>query len=422
MAIPQSADDPPPVRSTDTRRVLVRLLCTQFTFGLGASAFLLLPKHLAEQGTSGATLGVITAAMSVSVVLATPLSAYLADRVHPARLARWGALVLALSSLGFHLTPEPGLSMLALRALHGLAFSLTLTGTAAFAANIAAPARLARTLGLFGAAMLATQAVAPALLEPLTERFGWNALYTAAALSAFLAAAITLSFPVERRRSRELASGATAASKGALLSRHLHPCLEASAVMGFAFGAVVAFAPALTLERGGTSISALFMGYTALALGIRIFGGGLGDAFGHARTSVVSLVVYALVIIAFTRLEPGLLALLGAGLGLSHGVMFPSLNALVLAETSSERRGRVQSLFFGSFHFGVAASGVVLGALAQHIGYAGLFVVAGALVLLVTVRVGWSTRDLLVVTARVVEQDSPSAAAKTSTGGPFRPS
>jgi MFS family permease len=394
MSILTSPNDALPLAPAAARRVLARLLGTQFAFGLGVSAFLLLPKHLAEQGASGFMLGAITSAMSVSVVLATPLSAYLADRVHPARLARWGALVLGLSSLAFHLTPEPGMRMLALRAFQGLAFSLTLTGTAAFAANIAAPERLARTLGLFGAAMLATQAVAPMLLEPLTQRLGWSALYTAAACASCVAVALTLSFPVSRspqKRAATLPEG----SERSPVSRHLRPCLEASAVMGFAFGAVVAFAPALALERGASSISALFTGYTVLALGIRVFGGGLGDTWGHARTSLAALLVYAVVIVAFTKLEPGSLALLGAGLGLSHGLMFPSLNALVLSDTPPERRGGVQALFFGSFHFGVAASGVVLGALVPYLGYDGLFVVAGALVLLVGMRLAWTTRDLL---------------------------
>lgn len=376
------------------RRVLARLLLTQFVFGLGISAFLLLPKHLAEQGASGWMLGAITSTMSVSVVLVTPLAAHLADRVHPARLARWGALVLAASSLGFHLTPEAGLGMLVLRALHGLAFSLTLTGTGVFAASLAAPNRLARTLGWFGAAMLATQAVAPALLEPLTARFGWSALYTAAAFAGLVAVALTLSLPAPAPSSPRTAA-ISAAGQGAPASKRLRPCLEASAVMGFAFGAVVAFAPALALQKGGTSISPLFLGYTVLALGVRVLGGGIGDAFGHARTSLGALLVYALVILGFTWLEPELLAALGAGLGLSHGLLFPSLNALVLQETPPERRGRVQALFFGSFHFGMALSGVLLGAFVPRLGYAGLFVVAGSLVLLVGARLAWSTRHLL---------------------------
>jgi MFS family permease len=395
MSTFSSPGDAQPLTSVAVRWVLARLLATQFAFGLGVSAFLLLPKHLAEQGAEGWILGAIVSAMSVSVVIATPLAAYLADRVHPARLARSGALVLAISSFAFHLTPEAGPLMLVLRGFHGLAFSLTLTGTAAFAANIAAPNRLARTLGLFGATMLATQAVAPALLEPLTERFGWGALYTAATFTALVAVGLTLSMPVPRSHEKLTPVVPVAAAAHSPASKLLRSCLEASAVMGFAFGAVVAFAPALALERGASSISALFMGYTALALGIRLLGGGLGDAFGHARISLGALVVYALVILGFTQLQPNLLAVLGGGLGLSHGLMFPSLNALVLHETAPERRGRVQALFFGSFHFGMAVSGVLLGALVPYVGYAGLFVVAGASVLLVGVHLGWATRHQL---------------------------
>jgi MFS family permease len=367
-------DEPTAPRQRGWRRDVAFVLCLLATFGLGFSGFLLLPKYLTELGASAKTIGVMSASMSVAVVVATPLSAYLIGRLARPQLIRLAALLLGSSSLAFLVVPEPGLVMVGLRLLQGVAFSLVLTACSATVVALAPPQRLGRLLGYVGATMLGSQAVAPALFEPLTERLGWSALFVGGAVSAVMVTLSSFRLPnppalASRKRSP---SDLPVRVAGMVL-----PSLMASTATGFSFGAVITFAPAFALSRGAASISSLFLAYTALALGVRILAGGLGDSWGHARVAVTTVTVYAVVVFGFVDLQPAFLPLLGGGLGLAHGLLFPSLNALALADTPEPQRGRVQAFFFGAFHLGVAASGLTLGVVADSVGFPGVFAVAG---------------------------------------------
>lgn len=370
-------DDPGSSVSSPARGgvALVRLLVVQCLLGIGYSAYLLLPKYLAERAADPATIGSIAAAMSVSIVAATPVSAWLVDAVPRLHLVRGGAVLFVVSSAGFLLVSDAAPAMLGLRILHGLAFSLTWTALSALAVDVVPPQRLGRVLGYLGAAMLASQAAAPALFEPLTTRFGWAALFLGGAVMALVALVATFRMPAFPRRPSVPRAPGAARGPSPLLA----VCVATSVATGFSFGAVVAFVPPLALERGSPDISGLFIGYTAAALGVRLLAGGLGDAWGHGRVVLLAVVTYASFLLGFIDLRPGALPFLGAGLGLAHGVLYPSLNALALDECPPHRRGRVQAYFFGSFHLGAALSGATLGVLARVTGIGALFAVAAAI-------------------------------------------
>lgn len=356
-------------------RPIAGILWILFAFGFGFSAFLLLPKYLTELGANATSIGRVAASTSVAVVLTTPLSAYLVKRVRRRALVQLGAVMLGVSSLGFLVVVEPGAGMLALRAMQGVAFSLFLTSCSATVVELAPPERLGRMLGYVGGMMLASNAVAPGAMEPVVEWLGWSSLFVAGALSAAVVFVSSLKFP----QTTPAAAPPTLEGRArSTISAVVGVSLCASAATGFAFGAVATFAPGFAMARGAESISSLFLGYTAAALGVRIFANGVGDRFGHARVAVIAVLAYALVVLAFVDLEPEWLPLLGAALGLAHGFLFPSLNALALIETPAHRRGGVQAFFFGAFHLGMACSGLVLGAVADHMGFAGVFLAASA--------------------------------------------
>lgn len=363
---------PPPALS------LLRILMVLCPFGIGFSSFLLLPKYLTELRASSAQIGAIAAAMSVTVVLTTPLSARLVERISGRALVRMGGSLLCLTALGFLAFPEPGIAQIALRAIQGIAFSFVLTSCSATMVQFAPKKYLGRYLGYVGAALLASQALAPALFEPLVNLWGWSTLFWGGGLCGALV--VLSSFQLPRLSAAATAKRASQASSF-LPSRHslVKPSLFVSAATGFSFGAVVTFAPIFALERGATSISSLFIAYTCTALIVRIAAGGLGDKIGHDRVAIGTCVIYGLVVLGFMDLQPMLMPLLGGALGMAHGLLFPSLNVFAIADTHPSQHGRVQAFFFGAFHLGVGTSGIVLGALMESIGYLGIFLISGLL-------------------------------------------
>jgi len=77
------------------------------------------------------------------------------------------------------------------------------------------------------------------------------------------------------------------------------------------------------------------------------------------------------------------------GLGLAHGVLYPALNAVALAQAGPRERGRVMALYQGAFQLGGTVGPVLLGQLAARTGYAPVFLTASACLALAFGVLAW---------------------------------
>jgi MFS family permease len=96
--------------------------------------------------------------------------------------------------------------------------------------------------------------------------------------------------------------------------------------------------------------------------------------------ALASLVLYGIVVCLTSRLRPHLLFASGAGLGLAHGLLYPSINALAAEGVPRARRGAVMSYFFGCFGAGSALWVLSMGVIARSFGYPVVFLATGVLV------------------------------------------
>jgi MFS family permease len=92
--------------------------------------------------------------------------------------------------------------------------------------------------------------------------------------------------------------------------------------------------------------------------------------------------LYALSAASMISLRPSLLLAYGALFGLAHGVLYPTLNAVVMERVGLEARGRAMTLYTGAFNLGTTLSGLAWGSLAQSRGYPSLYIGATALCVL----------------------------------------
>jgi len=153
------------------------------------------------------------------------------------------------------------------------------------------------------------------------------------------------------------------------------------AVWGCAFGAMFIFYQPFALSLGIRQLRGFFVAYTLTAVLARVATGGAIDRIGRHAISVVSLTLYALVVLAMQALRPGWLAWIGAAFGLAHGLFFPAYSALVIERARPEERGKLMALSNAAFTAGLAASSIVLGAVAERDGYPHAFFVAGMVTL-----------------------------------------
>ena len=355
------------------------LLVAQASFGFAFSCFFLLPKFLAsELGAGPSQIGLLTAVNGAGAVVFMFAMGVLVDRFGRRRFFTFGAVLMALASLGFADVHEMGPLIYGLRLLQGLAFSMVFVAGAAMAIDQAPPQRLGQAIGIFGLTMLSMNAIAPVLVAEIASRHGWPHAFAAASIGAIVSAGL----------SRLLDDGAHAPDRSVGLASlwrvarqpdQLRSAVVISAV-GACFGNLFVFHQLYALELGIVQVQVFFVAYAAAAICARLGLGGLGDRLGRRRVASAMLVLYGTAAFGMTALAQIGLAPLGALFGLAHGLFYPAYNAMAVEGSAAGERGMRMALFQGWFNAGVAGGSFALGFVAEAYGYPTIFVLSGLFV------------------------------------------
>jgi len=366
------------------------VLTAQTLFGLGWSAYLLLPKFLAtELGANAQTIGYVSAVGGFAAVVTIPFVTSSIDRVAKRVLFQAGCVLLVLLSLGYLAVGSLGPLLFVLQACSGAAFVLSFNASVTLVTDAAPPSRLGQAIGMLGAANMATNAIATLVAEHLSQSSGWPIVFELAALMGVLA--LASSFWV-REQPLAPVSSATGPAAAPRPRGPVIVVLAVSALLAAPFSAMFTFHQPYALGLGATDLAAFFAGFTAAAVTVRVLFGTLGDRFGYRRVSMIAAGGYAAVTLATAWLQVDSLWMYGTAFGFAHGVLYPTLNALAVELAPARARGRVITLFNGAFNAGYGVSTLLWGLVAARYGYPTLFVSAslvgfGALLLLALQRV-----------------------------------
>lgn len=364
-------------------RDIASILIAQLAFGFGWSLYLLAPKFQAVVLGAGPDLiGMTSAIGGIAGMLTVPFAATGIDRLGRKLFFRLGCTLVLLMSIGYMFVDRVGPLLFLLQGMMAGAFVLAFNAAAALIADWAPPARMGQAIGWLGAANVCMNAIATAIAEPIADQHGWHIVFRIGVGSALLALVASLFIRDSPHRALSDAP-ASSRRKRILLAAMARPLIVSVAV-GAVFVAVFTFIQPFALERGAREVRAFFLGFTGSAVACRVFLGGLGDRYGYRRVSLLAVVLYAFAAALCVRLLPDMLWIYGAVFGAAHGVLYPTLNALVLEHVPASRRGFGMAVFNGAFNVGMASGGFGWGLLAKHYGYPTLFVAAALLSLLAT--------------------------------------
>lgn len=360
-------------------RAYLGVLALQAAFGGALAAFLLLPKFLAQELDADAKqIGGVMASFAFASVLAVPVVGVAVDRLGRRAFLLAGCALMLASSLGFLLVHQLGPALYALRALQGAAFACLYIAGSALVVDCAPPERLSQALAMFGATFHATNASVPWIVERASERFGWPPIFAGAAAASLLAALLALGLG-ERDPGRPAAPEPPAPGLLSILRRGA--ALRAAGVMmmvGVLIAAMTTYIQPYALELGISRIADFFVAFSATVLGVRVALGPWMDRLDRHRVCTLSAALYVGVLLATPGVTSARLPLLGAVLGLAHGIFIPCFNAMNLQRAGERERGKVMAVVSGSFNLGLAAGTYLLGLLAAAAGYAASFRAAAA--------------------------------------------
>jgi len=362
-------------------RDFILITLSSFFFFFNYHSFVLLPIRIEDLGGSESIIGFIMGAASMATILSTPSVGILIDKWGKKWFLALGGLLMALTTLPFAYLDNLNLLFPVLRVLQGASLSLCFVSAGTLIADVASPGKRSQALGIFGMFSIMNFALAPYVGKIVVESFGFQDFFIfvcAFGLLSFLTAVLV--------REPKTYAAETVEKSGFIKALFRKGVFQAAFVLmiaGTGFVTVITFIPVFALRINVASFELFFLAYTLAVIAIRVFGGWLPDKYGHKRASIPALFLFSISIVglSFSR-DLSSLVLCGVLFGLSHGLLYPAIYALVIDLTPESDRGKAVSICSVSFTFGGMLGVFSYGVLAELWGFHLMFAAAGVVCLL----------------------------------------
>jgi MFS family permease len=356
-------------------REFILVTLSAFIFFFNFHSFLLLPLRIKELGGTESDIGFIMGAAGFSTIFTTPAVGILIDRLGRRWFLAVGGLIMALSTFPFAYLNTLNFLFPLLRIIHGAAFSLCFISAGTLTADVTPMQKRSQALGLFGVFTIVNYALAPFVGKRIIENYGFHVFFLIVFIFGFLSFFIALLIrePAKTRdKIEEKGILTTLFRKGVLVSAFTLMISGSGFIPTLTF--IPVFAKAIKIE----AFDLFFIAYTASALAVRILGGWIPDRFGKKRAAVPALFFFSLSIIGISFvsrvthfIETGIL------FGLSHGLVYPSIYALVIDLSPIVERGRAFAICSVAFTLGGMLGSFIYGLVAQFWGFHIMYLAAG---------------------------------------------
>ena len=351
-------------------------------FLLGMSFYVLMPTlpfHLmAQLQVDEAVAGGILASYVIAALLVRPFSGFIVERIDAkhAYLAALAAYVLCTAG---YLLAASVLAFVFVRMGIGLTFAILSTASNTQAIDIIPSQRRGEGIGYFGLMSSLAMAIGPMAGLWLMDHFPFALIFDAAIASG-VGGLVIASFVRSPTKSRVVHSAVLSLDRF-LLVRAI-PLACNLAVIGLAYGMLLAFAAVYGRQVGAQSTGLFF---TLMAIGMmaaRAFSGRLVD--GGKVVAVINGGTLAIVAgLAVMVIFPGAgsFYLTGVFIGAGFGVVYPAYQTLIVNLGSNAQRGTAVATYFTALDVGIGLGMVLAGVVAARLGMAAAFASGSALVL-----------------------------------------
>ncbi len=361
-------------------REFILVTLSAFVFFFNFHSFLLLPLRIKELGGSESDIGFIMGAAGFSTIFTTPAVGMLVDRWGRKWFIALGGLIMAISTVPFAYLNTLTFLFALLRVLHGAAFSLCFISAGTLTADVTPAQKRSQALGLFGVFTIVNYALAPFVGKRIIESYGFRAFFLIVFIFGFLSFLVALLIREPKKiKSNVEGKGivTTLFRKGVFVSAF------ALMISGSGFIPTLTFIPVFAKKVKIEAFDLFFIAYTFAALAVRILGGWIPDKLGKKRAAIPALLFFSLSImgISFVSRESHFIET-GVLFGLSHGLVYPSIYALVIDLSPIVERGRAFAICSVAFTLGGMLGLFIYGLVAEFWGFHIMYLSAGGVCLI----------------------------------------
>lgn len=336
-----------------------------------------LPFYLVDQlGVETSVAGVALSAYILAAVLVRPFSGYFIDRLPRKRLYLIFYVAFILLFPGY-LIPAGLWFFITLRVLHGFIWGAIIPSSNTLALDIMPAVRRGEGIGYYGLSSNISMALGPMAGLFLYEAFDFKVIFLSAMATSVTGFLIALTVKPPQK---PLQPAKTPLSLDRFLLVKAIP-VGINLILGsVSYGAVCTYA-AMYGKQIGIGNTGLF--FVWLALGVilsRIVGGRYIDRGKIHLLSVFSFAILAVSLALFSLVSLSWVYLMMAFfLGIGYGLLFPSIQALIINLAPHSQRGTANATHFTAVDIGIGSGILIGGKIAQVFGLSVVFLGASLL-------------------------------------------
>lgn len=333
------------------------------------------PLYAQSLGGDAVQVGIINSAfLLMAGLLSLPLG-MLSDRLGRKRLASIGALILSATSFLLYFSKSP-MQMVWIYLFFGIGLAAFGPTMMSLVADISPATHLGRSYGWYTTALYTSMSLGPALGGLLAEEFGFLQVFLISGIIVFITFWLVVFFlprtrhllPSADKKNQESTSG-----KELFQNLPLMGCWLVTLGGCFGLGMFITFLPLHAQEQG------LSVGQIGLVFAVqglcnalsRIPFGYLSDKVAkRGNLVIIGLIGFAAAMSGFAISESGVhFALFAALLGVSMGLAFTSVGALIAEVVPQQARGLAMGGYNTCIYMGMMISSAIMGGIIGVIGF-----------------------------------------------------
>ncbi|MDZ5473200.1 MFS transporter [Bacillus sp. 31A1R] len=339
-----------------------------------------------DLGSTSALIGVIVGMYSFTNMIGNILSGLFIDKNGAKKVIVIGLLLtgVIVSLYPFVTSPE---SLLVVRFLHGLCGGLLVPAAFTLLSYSSNTNNQGKSMAVSGAAVGISAIVGPAFGGIVANKFGYSWVFFPITILMLIVAVLAFLFLKGPEKQMMSTKKDHSSSKFDVLQLLKTPMLLIAYLGAFSLmfaQGVLAFLLPLKVDdlQYGSQFSGLLLstfGMVAILIFIlptnRLF-----DRFRHEKVMVLGMFIISFALIGLSFIDNLLLLFIVMSVyGLGFACLFPSINALIITNSSSETRGKAFGLFYAFFSVGVVFGSSVTGVITDSFS-TGFLVGAGFLI------------------------------------------
>lgn len=371
------------------RAFIFCVLNNLFLFTYYFALLAILPVYIMKDlGGTVKEAGLALTLFLISSILVRPFSGLISEKIGKKLSFRGSELFFVLFAFSY-LCIDSMWSLLLVRFIHGIWFSILTTVTVPVANEFIPEHRKGEGMGYFVMSTNLGVVFGPLLALTITQYASFSVLF------AILSGLITVGFifclciPIHDEDSRSLV-------KPSLSSLTRHDIIEfrvlsvgmVALLTAFAYSSVMSFIAAYTETKQLMAYtSSFFLVFACSMILVRPWVGRWFDQKGASVVIYPSFILFAIGLAVLSQLnQPWVLWLSAVLIGIGYGTLFPCLQTVAIQSVPKQRIGHAISTYFTLFDLGLAVGSVIMGVLIAYWGYATTYLFC-AMMTLVTLMV-----------------------------------